>query len=196
MSQGNIPVKDAYSFMSERLLAGETETNPYAHISFRDFVFDIYALSFPDKDFNTWHIEQMCEEIQTAFDTGKNLCEVMPRYHLKSTIGGHAVTIWRMLTVNNATVLYLSYKDGMARYHLAEIKKEIRDNPILSKLFKDLSSRSLATCRYAVPGRGVAKVLSGGILSFKRVIPLPRRWIFGFFGVKCNGWYCRLSGRI
>ena len=168
MPEPGLAVPDAFEWLATQLeesLAGE---NPYKDISFRDFFFDIFALSYPGKNFDTWHVHLLIEDIERAFKEGLNFCGVLPRYHLKSTIGGYAVAIWRMLTVSNAKFLYLSYKDGLARYHLGEIKRVIRDSPILSKLMKDLTTRSLATCRYAIPGTGVAQVLSGGVLSFKR----------------------------
>lgn len=172
MSQA-VAIDEAFNLLAddleESVVVGE---NPYLGISLRDFFFDVFIKSFPEKDFHTWHIDLLLEDIQRAFDQGINFCGVLPRYHLKSTVGGYAVSIWRMVSLRNATVLYLSYKDGMARYHLGEIKRIIRDNPILSRTMRDLTSRSLATCRYEVTGAGVARILSGGVLSFKRGLHL------------------------
>jgi len=168
MSDSTITVENAFDVLASSLEESTPGTNPYLGMPFKDFFWDIFTLSYPDKDFDTWHVDLLIDDITRAFKEGKNYAAVLPRYHLKSTIGGYAVSTWRMATLKNGKVLYLSFKDGMARYHLAEIKRVIRENPKLSKLMRDLTARSLATCRYAVQGSGVAQVLSGGVLSFKR----------------------------
>ena len=175
MADTTLEVKDAVNWLSSALLdSTENAENPYMHYSFGQFFFEVYVKSFPDPkiagkylDFDTWHIHLLIADIEHAFENGKNLVFVLPRLHLKSTML-YAIAIWRMLTIRNCKILYLSYKDGMAKYHMAEIKRIVKDKPYLSRIMKDRSSRSEATIRYEIDGIGVAKILSGGVLSFKR----------------------------
>ena len=164
----------ALDFLSESLesTSAEKEVNPLAGMSFKEFVFDVFALSFPEYDFDTWHIHHLTEVVQDCFDRGRNLCVVMPRYHLKSTLTGYASTLWRCSAdmIRDPSCLYLSYKDGLAKYHTEEIKKVIDNNPILTKVLKNDSPKAIAASRFTVAGGGRARVQTGGIFSFKRGI--------------------------
>ena len=162
----------ALGYMADQLEEGtRSGVNPYFDYNFYDFFYEVFVHSFPDKDFDTWHVRLLIEDVQRAFDEGKNLVFVLPRYHLKSTVL-YAAAIWRLCTLKNPKILYLSYKEGMARYHMGEIKTIVRENPILSQLMRDLTARSPTAVRYAIPGVGVSQILSGGILSFKRGLHL------------------------
>ena len=57
--------------------------------SFDDFVQNVFSLSYPNYDMNTWHIRLIAQKIDSMLadpNMDKNLLGVFPRYHLKSTI--------------------------------------------------------------------------------------------------------------
>jgi len=141
---------------------------PIQLTNFDDFVQDIFALSYPDYDFNTWHIHHLANTFQKVIDSPKDkyLLAVMPRYHLKSTILGYASSIYRMLT-SSGEGLFTSYKEELAGIHLYHIKEAVRNNPILSKFMKDLTPQSDQTINYMV-GKNRSKIYPAGIMGVKR----------------------------
>ena len=65
------------------------------------------------------------------------------------------------------SILYLSYSDGMARYHLQEINKTINRNPQLLDMMDNRSPKADYSFRYHVNKKPV-EIMHGGLFSFKR----------------------------
>ena len=97
-----------------------------------------------------------------------NYVAILPRFHFKSTLLGHAFSVWRLLTSKRDTsILYLSYSDTMARYHISEINKTVQRNPILMDMLQAKNTRAEFQFRYTLNGKPV-EILHGGLFSFKR----------------------------
>lgn len=137
--------------------------------SFWEFIRDIWALSFEHPEyFRAWHIGVVAEDIEECLETGLNYCAVLPRFHFKSTVLGHAFSVWRLLKAKrDCSVLYLSYSDGMSQYHLAEINKAVRRNPVLGELLDNRSPKADYSFRYRANKNNV-EIMHGGLFSFKR----------------------------
>ena len=160
-----VPVQDSYNELADLLL--DTGTPEFVG-SFTDFVMDIFSLSFPDSDFDTWHIHKICHTIDSLLNDEHNkyLLGVMPRYHLKSTLLGYASSIYRMLT-SSGEGLYTSYKEELAGVHLFHIKEIISRNEKLNAVMKDLSPQSDSMVNYKV-GNKRSKIYPSGIMGVKR----------------------------
>ena len=121
--------KDAFSLLAEGLV----EHAPIKVGSFWEFVRDVWSKGYDNPEyFNAWHVGVVCEDVEEAIQQGLNYVAVLPRFHFKSTLLGHAFSIWRLLqATRDMSVLYLSYSDGMAKYHIQEINKTDNRNPII-----------------------------------------------------------------
>jgi len=137
--------------------------------SFWEFVRDVWSQSFEKPElFNAWHVGYLAEDIQDAVEQGLHYCAILPRAHFKSTILGHAFTMWRMLTQKkDLKVLYLSYSDTMAKYHINELKKEVKRNKVLMSMLVDKAPKADYTFRMQY-GNASIEVERGGLFSFKR----------------------------
>ena len=157
--------KDAIS----RLASGLIEQKKYHVGSFYEFLRDIWSQSFDNPEyFGAWHVGVLAEDIEECLETGQNYVAVLPRFHFKSTIMGHAFSVWRLLKApRDCSVLYLSYSDGMARYHLSEINKTVSRNPILTSLMDNRSPKADYSFRYYINKRPM-EIMHGGLFSFKR----------------------------
>ena len=157
--------KDAIS----RLASGLIEQKNYHVGSFYEFLRDIWSQSFDNPEyFGAWHVGVLAEDIEECLETGQNYVAVLPRFHFKSTIIGHAFSVWRLLKApRDCSVLYLSYSDGMARYHLSEINKTVSRNPILTSLMDNRSPKADYSFRYYINKRPM-EIMHGGLFSFKR----------------------------
>jgi len=160
-----IPLEDSYNELASLLTSSDV---PIELGSFDNFVQNIYAKSFPEYDFNTWHIHHLAELVQKILNNPDNkyLLAVLPRYHLKSSILGYAVSIYRMIT-SYGEGLYLSYKEELAAMHCYHIKEAVRNNPILFKIMIDLSPQSDSTINYKI-GSHRCKIYPSGMLAVKR----------------------------
>ena len=137
--------------------------------SFWEFVRDIWSQSYDHPEyFSAWHVGVLSEDIEGCVDDGLNYCAVLPRFHFKSTVLGHAFSVWRLLKApRDCSVLYLSYSDGMARYHIAEINKTIMRNPILTELMVNRSPKADYSARFYINNQPM-EIMHGGLFSFKR----------------------------
>lgn len=168
MLESTIQVHKGFKVLAEQLMEGEERISLPELSSFDNFVQDIFSKSYPQFDFDYWHVRLICRELEDAIDKGFHYACVLPRYHLKSTILGHAYTIYRMLKSEYGGYgLYCSYKDTLASIHCSLIKEAIRNNPILPKVMKDLSPTSESSLHYKVGGNKV-KILTSGIFGAKR----------------------------
>ena len=137
--------------------------------SFFEFVRDIWSLSYDNPEhFNLWHVKMLCDDVESSMSEGKYYVAILPRGHYKSTILGHAFSMWRLLTLTkDDEILYISNSDTMAKYHITEIKKAVRGNPVLRHIMKDRSANSQFTFRFGV-GHRYIEITSTGLTSFKR----------------------------
>ena len=148
----------------------ESDELPIKVTTFENFVQDVFALSYPEYDFNTWHIHYISNCVDKVLAKADNpyLLAALPRGHLKSTILGDAFCIYRMLTAYGDGI-YISYKEELAGYHLSKIKKAVIQNHILSPIFKDLSPQSDSIINYRVGSKRM-KIFGSGIFAVKRGI--------------------------
>lgn len=162
-----ISLSDAFNQIAESLIKKDS-----IHIgSFRDFVENIWSEGYIHKHyFKFWHVGYIADKCEETLKKNKHLVAILPRYHFKSTILGYAFTLWRLLSLNtDASMLYVSYNQTMADYHLSEIKKIIRRNHTLRKwLIKDLTGDAKTSFRYLTVNGNYIEVFSGGMFSFKR----------------------------
>ena len=137
--------------------------------SFWEFLRDIWSQGFDHPEyFQAWHGGQVAEDIEECLQEGLNYVAVLPRFHFKSTILGHAFSVWRLLqSTRDMSVLYLSYSDGMAKYHISEINKEISRNPILSEMMVNRTPKADYSFRYYLQNKPI-EIMHGGLFSFKR----------------------------
>ena len=160
-----ITVADALAKLSEGLTANQKIKIG----SFHEFITQIWAKSFDRPElFNSWHVGVIAEDAERAVDERMNYVAILPRFHFKSTLLGHAFSVWRLLTSKRDTsILYLSYSDTMARYHISEINKTVQRNPILMDMLQAKNTRAEFQFRYTLNNKPV-EILHGGLFSFKR----------------------------
>ena len=122
---------DAFNQLAEGIASAQQQRVKVG--SFYEFLRDIWSQSFEHPEyFKAWHVGVVAEDIEYCLENDLNYCAVLPRFHFKSTLLGHAFSIWRLLqATRDMSVLYLSYSDGMAQYHINEINKTVKRNPQL-----------------------------------------------------------------
>ena len=132
---------DAFSQLAHGLQRG---SNKQFKGSFWEFLRDVWSQGFDHPEyFKAWHVGVVAEDIEQCLQEDLNYVAVLPRFHFKSTILGHAFSIWRLLqATRDMSVLYLSYSDGMAQYHISEINKTVNRNPLLKEM---ITNRNLIT---------------------------------------------------
>tara|TARA_Y100000296_G_scaffold57175_1_gene65582 strand:- start:424 stop:2094 length:1671 start_codon:yes stop_codon:yes gene_type:complete len=160
-----ISVESAFNLLSDGLI----QQQKYKIGSFKDFIQNIYCLGFDNPEyFQAWHVGVIADDIEECMETGMNYVAVLPRFHFKSTILGHAFSVWKLLTASrDMNILYLSYSDGMAKYHISEINKEVARNPILSELLISRNPKADYSARFTLNQKPV-EIMHGGLFSFKR----------------------------
>ena len=160
-----VTVADALAKLSEGLTV-----NQRAKIgSFHEFITKIWSLSFDRPElFDSWHVGVIADDIEQALEDNKNYVAILPRFHFKSTLLGHGFSVWRLLkAVRDTSILYLSYSDTMARYHISEINKTVQRNPVLMEMLTARNTRAEFQFRYTMNNKPV-EILHGGLFSFKR----------------------------
>ena len=165
MAKDIISVNNAFNMLSDQL----SEQKRYEVGSFREFIENIWALSYDNPEyFKAWHVSLLAEDIEECLETGLNYVGVLPRGHFKSTILGHAFSVWRLLKApRDMAILYLSYSDGMAKYHIAEINKIITRNPIIPELLINRNPKADYSARFYKNNQPM-EIMHGGLFSFKR----------------------------
>lgn len=165
MAKELITIESAFNMLSDALV----EQEKYQVGSFRDFLQNVWCYSYDNPEyFKAWHVGVLADDIEECLETGMNYLAVLPRFHFKSTILGHAFSVWRLMSSSrDSSILYLSYSDTMARYHISEINKGISRNPILTDLIKKRNAQADFSGRYYINKRPV-EVMHGGLFSFKR----------------------------
>jgi len=165
VSKDVVTIDSAFDLLSK----GLASQHKYNVGSFKDFLLNVWSKSFDHPEyFKAWHVGILADDIQECVETGMNYVAVLPRFHFKSTVLGHAFSVWRLLTApRDCSVLYLSYSDGMARYHIAEINKAVSRNPILSELMESRNPKADYSARFYVNKKPM-EIAHGGLFSFKR----------------------------
>ena len=171
MATLTVPDKKLFT-MDEALLKlseGLEEQTSIKVGSFWEFVRDIWSQGYDHPEyFNAWHIGLLCEDVQDALAIKKNYVAILPRFHFKSTILGHAFSVWCLLRGKGDTdVLYMSYSDGMSQRHIQEINKVVRRVPQLQEWMTNRSPNADYSFRYFA-GNGAKEIMHGGLFSFKR----------------------------
>ena len=166
MPQEVVTLKEAFGLLS----TGIKDSEKVAIGTFWEFVRDIWADSFERPElFRAWHVEFLCTELEETLNEGINYTAVLPRAHFKSTILGHAFAIWLLIKAKTDTrILYLSYSDTMAKYHMSEINKEVARNPHINKWIKNEAPKADYTFRYRSNNGHSLEIAHGGLFSFKR----------------------------
>ena len=79
-------------------LASGLETRQAIKVgSFWEFLRDIWSLSFDHPEyFKAWHVGVVAEDIEKCLEEGLNYVAILPRFHFKSTLLGHAFSVWRL----------------------------------------------------------------------------------------------------
>ena len=162
---GEVTYDNALARLAEGLLADKK----YNVGSFKDFLINVWSQSYDNPEyFKAWHVQLVADDIEECLEKGLNYVAVLPRFHFKSTILGHAFSVWRLLTApRDCAVLYLSYSDGMAQYHISEINKTVKRNPLLMSWMDNKSPKADFSFRYSINSKP-ADILHGGLFSFKR----------------------------
>ena len=165
MAKEIVNIQDAFKALSK----GLTEQKKNDVGSFREFIENIWAQSYDNPEyFKAWHVSLLAEDIEECLETGLNYVGILPRGHFKSTILGHAFSVWRLLKApRDMSILYLSYSDGMAKYHIAEINKIITRNPIIPELLINRSPKADYSARFYKNNQPM-EIMHGGLFSFKR----------------------------
>ena len=137
--------------------------------SFWEFLRDTWSLSFEKPElFSAWHVGRVAEDVEWCLQENLNYVAVLPRFHFKSTVLGHAFSVWKLLkSTRDSNILYLSYSDTMSRYHISEINKTINRNPVLKEFMINRSPKADFSFRYYINGHP-CEILHGGLFSFKR----------------------------
>ena len=107
IQQDVITIENAFNVLSEGLIGQQK----YRVGSFRDFIQNVWCQSYDNPEyFQAWHVGVIADDIQECVETGQNYVAVLPRFHFKSTVLGHAFSVWRLMTApRDCSVLYLSY---------------------------------------------------------------------------------------
>ena len=165
MPKDIISVENAFDMLSSGLL----QQQKYDVGSFRDFLQNIWCYSYDNPEyFKAWHVGVIADDIEECIEQGLNYVAILPRFHFKSTILGHAFSVWRLLTApRDCSILYLSYSDHMARYHIAEINKAIGRNPVIMDMLVNRSPKADFSARF-LRNYQPMEIMHGGLFSFKR----------------------------
>lgn len=142
--------------------------------SFYEFVRDLWSRGYDNPEyFGAWHVGVICDDLERCINEGIFYCAILPRTFFKSTVLGHAFSVWWHLKYtsrgSNSSMLYLSYSDTVAQYHIAETKMAIRRNEALLEYMKDKVPKADSSFRYTSNNRDI-RTIHGGVFSFKRGI--------------------------
>jgi hypothetical protein len=164
--EGYVDLNNAFSELADIL---NTENDNKLEVgSFDDFVQNIFAKSFPNYSYNTWHVKLISQFLDEVLATeSKYAMLALPRYHLKSTICGAALAIYRFIT-SFGDSLYISYKEELATMHLGNVKQIILNNPVLAPHFEDMKKQSDTMIDFKIDGKKRVRMFSSGIFSMKR----------------------------
>lgn len=134
-----------------------------ARKSFLYFYNNIFPMSFIEEEFKGGHhLNNWARMLQ-----GQKTCILAPRKHSKS-VTVYAWLMWRNL-VNmgrNYEVLYMSYTQTLAAYHIKNYKTLVENNPVYRQMLDITPAAGVA--KYSWDGIHTHVIEPEGILSFKR----------------------------
>lgn len=101
------------------------------------------------------------------FQYNKKTGTLAPRGHLKSTIM-HAFLRWKCFRAVHRSEkwLYVSFKQSMAAMHVADIKREMQNNPVYKDLKWLSDAESIVKCTW--DGKHIFEITPAGITTFTR----------------------------
>ncbi len=143
------------------------------------FVFHIFSKSEDIFKGDSFVGGDFVSEISQWYNDNKLTVRVSARDHMKS-MSFYAHIMWKIyrmqFTNKGREIQYFSYKESMARYHTAKIKKAIGSNPYFRGI-TDLTKNALGAIRYTWQNereyekrRVEISVTPRGLLEFKRGI--------------------------
>jgi hypothetical protein len=150
-----------------------------AQLSFSCFLEEVFARSFDgerfrmaDRRLHPFALGDVHRAWAVQAQSYNRLCVLAPRMHLKSTILNHAFVFWNLFKgAGDVDALVFSYKDQLAREHLAITKRLIKLNPY-TRLWRDRRASSDYLINFEVTfGDGLTwlgKADGSGILSASR----------------------------
>ena len=150
-----------------------------AQLDFGYFLEHVFARSYDGRRFRmadgSWspfRLGDVHRRWATLAQVYNRLCVMAPRLHLKSTILNHAFVFWQLFRAwEDTDVLVFSYKDQLAREHLAISKRLIKANPYC-RLWRDRRPQSDSIISFQVDfGEGVSwlgEAEGTGILAASR----------------------------
>ncbi len=150
----------------EQTLVAELTAEQIAecYASFKYFHNNIYPLSYVDEKFLTGaHMDNWCDMYQFS----QNTCILAPRKHSKSDTL-YSWAMWQMMKDmdRNKETIYMSFKESLASWHIANLKKRIQNNRYFSELVDLTSAEGIA--KYRWPNGKIHIIRPDGILAFKR----------------------------
>ena len=172
----SVSYADGMGKLADRLINpdGISQQDHDLHLdSFYDFIVNVWSLGYSKPEhFKLWHVKTLCDDVERSIEENKHYVAVVPRGHYKSTILGHAFSVWRLLKLaksshRDVSIFYLSYSYDMATYHIKEIKTAIRNNPVLGDVMRDRMAHSDTSFRFFVDTQKI-EILPAGIFSFSR----------------------------
>ena len=84
--------QNAFSQLADGLLA----EHKFKTGSFWEFVRDVWSQGYDHPEyFQAWHVGVLTEDIQYCLENNLNYVAVLPRFHFKSSVLGHAFSVWR-----------------------------------------------------------------------------------------------------
>ena len=96
---GEVTYDNALARLAEGLLTDKK----YNVGTFREFLVNNWSQSYDNPEyFKAWHVQIIAEDIEECVAEGLNYVCVLPRFHFKSTVLGHAFSVWRLLTAPRA----------------------------------------------------------------------------------------------
>ena len=142
-------------------MSSSTIVKAYSKLSY--FISNVYPESFEGEYVDGAHFKEWADMFQDSPLT----CILAPRKHGKSTIS-YGYLLWKIMqnVDKDLEILYISYKEDLARYHVKNMKHYLLKNPY----FKDLKHISTAEGIVKSTWDGIHHITiePAGILSFKR----------------------------
>lgn len=137
-----------------------------AYTSLPYFLNNVYKHSFVGKELFKpgAHIDEWARMIQKG-----NACIISSRKHSKS-VTMYGALMWEMFRhpAEDLEILYVSFKEKLAKYHIGRFKKAVRNNPLFSQLKNMTPANVEGIARYSWDGQHMITITPGGILSFER----------------------------
>lgn len=135
-----------------------------AFLSFKVFIREIFALSFPRGFVHGQYVEEVADFMQCY----RNTVRVSPRDHLKST-GLAAYIMWKLFCMGTQSIegFYFSFKEDIASYLLGKVKNLIKINPWFESCI-DLKPRAESILQYTWDKTAIFKITPHGLFTAVR----------------------------